>query len=83
MANSRLNSEKHMVVIVGNTEETRTHRSTKGQVLPASIRGSTVKTGSRFQLGVKGGASTSLVNKKVAERSVSKADASGRLANLV
>ncbi|KAK8480524.1 hypothetical protein V6N11_037884, partial [Hibiscus sabdariffa] len=75
MANSRLNSEKHMVVIVGNTEETRTHRSTKGQVLPASIRGSTVKTGSRFQLGVKGGASTSLVNKKDLDKATAEEEA--------
>ncbi|KAK8690635.1 hypothetical protein V6N13_074166 [Hibiscus sabdariffa] len=83
MVTSSLNSEKHMAVLVGSTEETRIHWNTKGRVLPASIRGSTVKSGSRFQLGVKGGASTSIVNKKVVDRSASKAKVSGRLANLV
>ncbi|KAL4290816.1 hypothetical protein GQ457_14G003450 [Hibiscus cannabinus] len=42
-----------------------------------------VKPGSRFQLGVKGGTSTSMAIKKVAECGLSKADASGRLSKLV
>ncbi|KAK8627519.1 hypothetical protein V6N13_135128 [Hibiscus sabdariffa] len=83
MAKSNLNSEKHRAVLVGNTDESHIPRLTKGRVLPNSMRGSTVKSGSRFQLGVKGGASTSMAVKKVAERGLSKANASGRLSRLV
>ncbi|KAK8539053.1 hypothetical protein V6N13_135817 [Hibiscus sabdariffa] len=83
MAKSNLNSEKHKAVFVGNTDDSHIPRITKGRVLPNSMRGSVVKPGSRFQLGVKGGASTSLAIKKVAERGLSKADASGRLSRLV
>ncbi|KAL4353175.1 hypothetical protein GQ457_06G017320 [Hibiscus cannabinus] len=83
MARSNLNAEKHRVVLVGNTDESHIPRITKGRVLPNSMRGSSVKPGSRFQLGVKGGASTSMAIKKVAERGLSKADASGRLSKLV
>ncbi|KAL4284826.1 hypothetical protein GQ457_16G025340 [Hibiscus cannabinus] len=83
MAKSNLNSEKHRAVLVGNTVESHIPRLPKGRVLPNSMHGSTVKPGSRFQLGVKGGASTSMAVKKVAERGLSKADASGRLSRLV
>ncbi|KAK8519930.1 hypothetical protein V6N12_003896 [Hibiscus sabdariffa] len=72
MAKSNLNSEKHRAVLVGNTDESHIPRLTKGRVLPNSMRGLTVKPGSRFQLGVKGGASTSMAVKKVAERGLSK-----------
>ncbi|KAL4304165.1 hypothetical protein GQ457_10G007230 [Hibiscus cannabinus] len=82
-ARSNLNAEKHRAVLVGNTDESHIPRITKGRVLLNSMRGSSVKPGSRFQLRVKGGASTSMAIKKVAERSLSKADASGRLSKLV
>ncbi|KAK8584463.1 hypothetical protein V6N12_068707 [Hibiscus sabdariffa] len=52
---SNLNSEKHVAVQVRGVEETRVNRNVKGRVLPTSIRGLTLKSGSKVQLGVKGG----------------------------
>ncbi|KAK8681262.1 hypothetical protein V6N13_053667 [Hibiscus sabdariffa] len=53
-AKSSLNGEKHVAIQVGAVEETQTNQSAEGRVLPTSIRGSTIKTRSKIQLGVEG-----------------------------
>ncbi|KAL4367107.1 hypothetical protein GQ457_05G029110 [Hibiscus cannabinus] len=52
---SSLNSEKHVVVHVGGTEEPWANKVSKGRVLPASIKLLTAKNGPKTQLGVRGG----------------------------